>query len=118
MPVPFKGGGGSGGVPRGKFSKNEAKSCILSEKKGGGVVPGTQEPIRGTRLSNDQLLEMRGERRSRTVLIRQQRLEWLYHVARMPSEHIPKVLSTPSTSPMQSLHSAAPVTATFSTPLP
>ena len=45
-PVPFK-QGGSRGPPSGKFSKNEAKSCILSEKRG---VPGTQEPIRGTRL--------------------------------------------------------------------
>ena len=37
-PVPFKGeGGGVPGPPAGgKFSKNEAKSCILSKKGGGG----------------------------------------------------------------------------------
>ena len=39
--------GVSGGPPPGKISKNEAKSCILSEKRG---APGTQDPIRGTRL--------------------------------------------------------------------
>ena len=54
-PVPFKGGGGGGPeASPGKFSTNEAKSCILSEKRGRGVL-GTQEPIRGTRLHYDVL---------------------------------------------------------------
>ena len=40
--MPFKGGGGGWGEPPPrKFSKNEAKSCILSEKKGGSGRPGT-----------------------------------------------------------------------------
>ena len=38
---PSRGGGGSGRPPAGKISKNEAKSCILSEKGGSGH-PGTQ----------------------------------------------------------------------------
>ena len=43
----FQGGGGVPGTSPGKISKNEAKSCIPSKKR---RVPGTQEPIRGTRL--------------------------------------------------------------------
>ena len=39
---PSGGGGGGQGASPGKFSKNEAKSCILSEKGGGGSGnPGT-----------------------------------------------------------------------------
>ena len=53
---PSRAGGGSGGLPGGKCSKNEAKSCILSEKKRG--VPGTQEPIRGTRLGTTLHLQV------------------------------------------------------------
>ena len=53
------GGGGEGGggwedLPR-KIFKNEAKSCILSEKRGGGSS-GTQEPIQGTCLSYASVL--------------------------------------------------------------
>ena len=41
--MPFRGGGGGvpGGLPWKLFSKNEAKSCILSEIKGGSGHPGT-----------------------------------------------------------------------------
>ena len=52
----LQGGGGSGGPAPGKFSKNEAKSCILSEKRG---VPGTQEPIRRTRLIQHNSIALR-----------------------------------------------------------
>ena len=44
------------------------------------------------RISNDQLLEMWGDKRPLAVRIRQRRLEWLGHVARMPPERIPKIL--------------------------
>ena len=44
------------------------------------------------RISNDQLLDMWGDKRPLAVRIRQRRLEWLVHVARMPPERIPKIL--------------------------
>ena len=46
-------GGIPGGLSRKIFSKNEAESCILTEKRG---VLGTQEPIRGTRLLQRAIL--------------------------------------------------------------
>ena len=44
------------------------------------------------RTSNDQLLDMWGDKRLLAVRIHQRRLEWLGHVACMPPERIPKIL--------------------------